>query len=351
MNFASDNAAPAHPKVLESLAEANKGYALPYGSDPLTQSVTQMIRDVFEAPNAAVYLVDTGSAANVLSLAPLTAPWQTIYCHKMAHINVDECGAPEFYTGGAKLTLIDGADAKITPEALSAAITETPQGDVHAVQRGPVSITNVTECGAVYSPAGVRALADICRTHDLPLHMDGARFANAIAASGCSPADMTWRAGVDVLSFGGTKNGLIGVEAVVFFDPAPAWEFELRRKRAGHLLSKHRYLAAQMKAYLTGGLWLEMASRANAMAALLEREIAQVTGTKLAHSRDANMLFPLMPRKLHRAAQDAGWVYAIWPHDVSMEGEDDEVLLSRLVCNWSTTEAEIDAFVSVLKEI
>ena len=347
--FASDNAAPAHPNVIKALKDANSGHALPYGNDPLTQDVTQKIRDVFEAPSAEIFLVTTGSAANVLALSSLASPWQTIYCHSLAHINTDECGAPEFYTGGAKLTLLDGKDAKITPQGLNAAIAATAQGDVHAVQRGPVSITNTTECGALYSPAEVRAISDICRSYDLPLHMDGARFSNALVASGCAPADMTWRAGVDVLSFGGTKNGLLGVEAVVFFDPKPSWEFELRRKRAGHLLSKNRFLSAQMQAYLTDDLWLKMASAANAAAETLENAVMQLSGASLEHPRQANAVFVNLPRKLHRAAQAGGAAYAIWPHDVSMDGDDDEPLMARLMCSWCTTKAEIDQLIGLYR--
>ena len=190
------------------------------------------------------------TAANALALAILTPPWGAVFCHRNAHVEEDECGAPEFYTGGAKLVLIDGPDARITPEALRATVIATAQGGVHNTQRGPVTITNATEAGTVYSAAEVAALCTVAREFGLPVHMDGARFANALVAAGCTPAEMTWKAGVDVLSFGGTKNGCMGVEAVVIFDPAKAWEFELRRKRGGHLFSKHRYLSAQMDAYL-----------------------------------------------------------------------------------------------------
>ena len=347
MSFASDNTAPTHPNVIRAIAEANNGYAMPYGNDHYTQAAVQQIRDVFEAPEAEVFLVTTGSAANALALSSFAAPWQTIYCHRMAHIYTDECGAPEFYTGGAKLTLLDGQDAKFSPETLRAAIAATAQGDVHVVQRGPVSITNTTEFGAIYGPQEVAAISQVCRDYDLPLHMDGARFSNALVAAGCSPAEMTWKAGVDVLSFGGTKNGLIGVEAVVFFNTKPAWEFQLRRKRSGHLLSKNRFLAAQMNAYLADDLWLDMAKAANAAAASLERAILELPAASLAHPRQANAVFVNLPRKLHRAAQAGGAAYGIWPHDVSLDGDDDELLMARLMCSWCTTNTEIDQLVGL----
>ena len=348
MFFASDNTSPVHPKVMESLQKANEGYASSYGTDPIMEDVQARIRDLFEAPEAAVYLVATGSAANVLSLASFCPPWGAIYCHRVAHIEVDECGAPEFYTGGAKLVLVDGEDAKMTPETLGKTIDATPQGDVHAVQRGMVSITNVSEAGGVYSVAEIRALTDIAKAHNLPCYMDGARFSNAIAATGATPAEMTWKSGIDVLSFGGTKNGLMGVEAVVIFDPAKAWEFELRRKRGGHLFSKHRYLSAQMQAYLTDDLWLDMARHANAMGARLSAGVSAVEGVKLTNPTDANMIFAKWPRGLHRRMIEGGAKYALWPLDNPLDGPEDALLQARLVTSWSTTEDDINAFLTLM---
>ncbi len=350
MIFTSDNASPVHPQVLEALHGANQGFAMPYGADPLMDRVRARLREIFEAPEAAVYLVATGTTANALSLACLAAPWQTIYCHRDSHIQMDECGAPEFYTGGAKLVLLDGADAKVSPEALRAAVESTHQGFVHAVQRGAVSITNATEAGAVYGPDEVAAISAVAREYGLPVHMDGARFANALVSTGASPAEMTWKAGVDVLSFGGTKNGLMGVEAVVLFDPARAWEFELRRKRAGHLFSKHRYLSAQMAAYLEGDLWLDMARAANRAAARLSEGLLSVPGTALVHPREANAVFAGWPRAGHRRAQEAGAAYYFWPDmNATLDGPDDEILSARLVCSWCTTDAEIDRFVQLVR--
>ncbi len=349
MFFASDNTSAAAPEIMAAVAAANTGYAMPYGNDPIMDQVRARLRALFEAPEAAVYLVGTGTAANALSCAILTQPWGAIFCHRNAHIEEDECGAPEFYTGGAKLVLVDGAHAKMTPAALAQAIAFTGRSGVHNVQRGMVSLTNTTEHGTVYEPAEVRALCDVAKGYGLPVHMDGARFANAIAASGASPADMTWRAGVDVLSFGGTKNGCLGVEAVIIFDPAKAWEFELRRKRGGHLFSKHRFLSAQMLAYLEGDLWLRLAAQSNATAARLLAGILAVPGATLVHPTEANAVFASFPREGHRRAHAGGAAYYLWPFDQSLEGPGEVPLAARLVCSWSTTEADVEAFLNFIR--
>ena len=222
MFFASDNQGPVPEAVLEALRVANQGYAASYGADAITLDVVSKIQTLFEAPDAAVYLAATGTAANTLALACLCPPWATIYCSPVAHIQEDECNAPEFFTGGAKLNLV-GSDDKLTPAALEQAILGTAQGDVHGPQRGPVSLTQITEKGRVYTLSELSELCAVAKAYDLPVHMDGARFANAIVALGCSAAEMTWRCGIDALTFGGTKNGLMGVEAVIFFDPKYAW--------------------------------------------------------------------------------------------------------------------------------
>lgn len=345
MFFASDNSGPVHPQVLKALADANSGYAMGYGDDPLTQAVQARMREIFEAPEAAVHLVATGTAANALALSTLCAPFETVFCSPVAHIHEDECNAPEFFTGGAKLTLVPGAD-KMTPEALAATIAKENTRGVHGPQRGPVSITQVTERGSVHSLEELRALTSVAKAHGLPVHLDGARFANALVKLGCSPADMSWKAGVDVLSFGGTKNGLLGVEAVVFFDPEKAWEFELRRKRGGHLFSKGRYLAAQMAAYLADDLWLTSAQAANDACARLTAGL-QEAGAEFAHTPNANMIFAAFPRAAHQRLHDAGAVYHLW--DGALDGDDpDEMLTARLVCDWSISTAQIDQFLDVL---
>ena len=342
MWFTSDNASGGAPEIMAALARANAGYARSYGADALMDRVRDKLRAVFEAPEAAVYLVTTGTVANSLSLALLSPPWGAVFCHSHAHIAEDECGAPEFYTHGAKLVLVGGAHGRMEPEALDAAILKAKGSGVHGVQPGALSITNVTEAGTVQSVAEVAALARVAKAHGLPVHLDGARFANALVATGATAAEMTWKAGVDVVSFGGTKNGCLGVEAVVIFDPAKAWEFELRRKRAGHLMSKHRYLSAQMDAYLDDDLWLKLAAHANAMGARLARGLAQMPDVALVHPVEANILFPEWSEGTHARLQAAGAMY--YPFDAPMGRER-----ARLVASWCTTEAEVDGFLTALR--
>ncbi|MGV6846795.1 MAG: threonine aldolase family protein [Marinibacterium sp.] len=345
MFFASDNGGPVHPQIMDALVEANSGHALAYGADALMDEVTRRLRDVFQAPEAAVYLVATGTAANSLALATLAEPFQTVFCTPVAHIHEDECNAPEFYTGGTKLTLVPGGD-KMTPDALRATILMEGNRGVHGPARGPVSITNVTERGGVYSAAEIAALAGVAREFDLPVHLDGARFANALAVTNSSPADMTWRAGVDAVSFGGTKNGCMGVEAVILFNPAHAWEFELRRKRGAHLFSKHRYLSAQMAGYLRDDLWLDLARMANDAAGQL-REGLRAAGVTFAWEPVANMIFAHLTRRQIQALDAAGASHILWQGD--MDGADpDAHLIARLVCDWSVREADIRAFLAVL---
>ena len=348
MFFASDNASPVPQQVLDAVAKVNEGYAASYGTDAEMDEVRRLIREIFEAPEAEVYLVATGTSANVLSLATLVQPWQAICCHRNAHIAEDECGSPEFYTGGSKLNLIDGDHGKITPAALEAAIKVQVQGFVHSVQRGALSLTNATESGTVYSYDELKALCDVAKRYDMPVHLDGARFANSVVSTGATPAEMSWKAGVDVLSFGGTKNGLMGVEAVILFDPKLAWEFELRRKRGGHLFSKHRYLSAQMLAYLTDGLWLDLAGKANAAAKKLSNGILSLEGATLVHPTDANAVFASWNRAGHRRAMEAGAKYYFWGSEGNLDGPDDGLESARLVCSWCTADAEIEQFLALI---
>ncbi|MDA5095201.1 beta-eliminating lyase-related protein [Aliiroseovarius sp. KMU-50] len=348
MYFASDNTGPVHPKILEAIGAASNGYAMPYGADDLNAQVTARIRDIFEAPDAAVFLVATGTAANVLSLATLSQPFETIFCTPEAHIHEDECNGPEFFTGGAKLTLVPSINAKMTPETLRTTVTKEGSRGVHGPQRGPVSITNVTERGTVYSVAEIAALTGVAKEFGLATHLDGARFANAVVATGSTPAEMTWKAGIDVVSFGGTKNGCMGVEAVIFFDPKHAWEFELRRKRGAHLFSKHRFLSAQMLAYLEDGLWLDLASRANAANARLARGLKQVEGTSYMFEPEANISFARWSRQGHQFLHDAGAVYLVWNDDL-IGNDPDELLEARLVTDWSATDENIDMFLNLIR--
>lgn len=346
MNFASDNTGPVHPRVMEAIARANQGYVMPYGADPLMDEARARLREVFEAPDAAVYLVATGTAANSLLLATLAQPWQTVFCSRVAHVHEDECGAPEFFSGGSKLTLVETVDGKMTPEGLRGAILGEETRGVHGQQRGPVTITQATERGTVHSLDELRALTSVAKEFGLPVHMDGARFANALVSLGCTAAEMTWKAGVDAVSFGGTKNGLMGVEAVVIFDPAKAWEFELRRKRGAHLFSKHRFLSAQMAAYLADDLWLDMARAANAAMARLARGLAQMPDVRLCHLPQANMAFADWPRAGHRRLHEGGARYYVWSG--GLEGPDDEMVTARLVTDWSASGESVDRFLSLL---
>ena len=284
MRFFSDNAAPVHPKVMQAIADAN-AVDTAYDGDALSQRLDAAFSEVFEH-EVAVLWAATGTAANCLALGSLVQPHQGVICHHEAHIEVDECGAPGFYTGGAKLMLIDGEGAKVSPETVSALLNSI-RDDVHQVQAAALSITNATEYGLVYSPDEVSALGAICKSRGLGLHMDGARVANAVASVGCHPANVTVRAGVDVLSFGFVKNGGMGAEALVYFDPELADAARYRRKRAGLLQSKGRFLAAQLLAMLDGDLWLENARTANAAAQI----IADASVGRLLHPVEANEIF------------------------------------------------------------
>jgi threonine aldolase len=347
MFFTSDNAGPAHPCVLQALVDANTGYASGYGADEGMTRVRAMIREIFEAPEAAVHLVATGTAANSLNLATLTNPWETIFCSPMAHIHEDECNAPEFYTGGTKLTLVPAQDAKMTPTALRTSILGEETRGVHGPQRGPVSVTQATEKGTVYSVEELQALTGVARDFGLKTHMDGARFTNALVSLDCSPAEMTWKAGIDAVSFGGTKNGLLGVEACIFFDPGASWEFELRRKRGAHLFSKHRFLSAQMEAYLTGDLWLTLARQANVACARMIAGLQTAPGVQVQFASQSNVVFFEAPRALHQRMLSAGAHYYVTSGDPD-NGPADEVLTGRLVCDWSTDHAAIDQFIAHL---
>lgn len=347
MQFASDNWGPAHPRIIEAVAAANEGHTPAYGGDPWTERATAAVREVFEAPEAAVFLVATGIAANGLILSTFTQPWDTIFCPQNAHIHEDEANAIEFYTGGAKLLMVGEAAAKFDAGELREAIRTVGVRGYHGLQRGPVSFTSISERGSVYTLEELRAITEVAREFGLKVHIDGARLGNAIAALGCTPAEMTWKAGIDAISLGGTKNGCMAVEAVVFFDPAHGHEFQLRRKRAGQLHSKSRYLGAQIAAYLEDGLWLEMARAANARGDQLRAGL-DALGVGYNTRGEANMTFPLMPREMHRRAQEGGAVYHM-ADNTSLEGPGDEPLMARFACDWSLPEAEVDRFLELIR--
>ena len=339
MQFASDNTSGVPGPVLEALGQANAGYAMGYGDDAVTTRVRDRLRDLFEAPDAEIRLVTTGTAANALALAVLTPPWGAIWCHDAAHVDCDECGAPEFFAGGAKLITVPGAHGRIDAAQLGAVLARAPRS-VHNIQPAALSLSNLTEAGTLYDPDALAGLCALAHRHGLGVHLDGARFANALVASGATPAQASWKAGVDILCLGGTKNGLMGAEAVMIFDPARAAEFDLRRKRAGHLLSKHRYLAAQILPWLQDGLWLDLARRANGAAARLAAGLAALPGVTLRHPVEGNMIFVDWPAPLadHLRAQGAAFYDA--PDPQGGAG-------ARLVASWDTGDAQVDAFLAL----
>lgn len=330
--FASDNYAGAHPKIMEAVVRYNSGFAASYGEDELTREVEERIAELFEH-ECAVFLVGTGTAANALALSALCPPYGAIYCHPEAHINTDECGAPEMYTG-AKLVPVNGPHGKIDPAALKA---ELEGADVHGIHRAKpsvVSITNLTEAGTVCKPDEVNAIMELARHFGLKVYLDGARFANAIAALNLTPAEMSWKAGVDVMSFGATKNGAIAAEAIIFFNPDDAKEFERIRKRAGQLWSKHRFLSAQFLAYLENDLWLKNAAHSNAMAKRLAEGLSALPGISMIHPVEGNELFPEMPESVISGLENDGFSFYRWPPRGI-----------RLVTSFATPEADVDEFI------
>ncbi|MEM9046232.1 MAG: beta-eliminating lyase-related protein [Pseudomonadota bacterium] len=348
MIFTSDNASGSAPEILEAVALANKGYTRGYGADEISERVEEQVRELFEAPSACVFTVATGTAANALALACLCPPWGAIYCHGASHVEVDECGAPEFYTAGAKLTLLDGENAKLRPQAVAHAAEVAAPVGVHNVQNGAISITQVTELGAAYSVEEVAEIGAIARRHGMGLHMDGTRFANALSRMNVSPAEMSWKAGVDILCLGATKNGAMAAETVIIFDEPKAWEFELRRKRGGHLFSKMRFVSAQVEAYLKDGLWLRLAGHANGMADLLAEGIGAIEGAEVTNQVDANMLFVTMRLDQHRRLQAAGAQYYPWGAPLDENGPDDGPWSVRLVTSFATREADVERFLEVM---
>ena len=337
MNFCSDNTTAASPEIIAHLMEVNGGHAMPYGADELTTRLQARLGEIFET-DLAMFPVATGTAANVLALSVFCPTHGAVLCHRESHIQNDECGAPELATGGAKLVPLEGEDVKLTPEILKGFLDGGWAGVVHHVQPAVVSITNASEAGTVYTPDEVAGIAEICRKHGLKLHMDGARFANALVHLGCSAAEITWKAGVDVLSFGATKNGAMGAEAAIFFDPEAQGLAGYKRKRGGHLFSKMRFLSAQIEAYLMDDLWLHNARHANAMAQELVAGLTPLTGVSLRHPVEANEVFIHLPADMEARLSEAGFVFYPWP----LGGAD----CYRLVTAWNTDPADVKAFVA-----
>ena len=349
MIFTSDNVMGASDKVLRALLAANAGAMPSYGNDALTKRVEAQISEIFETP-CTVFLVATGTAANALAISAMVPPYGALLCHQESHAIDDECGAPEFFMSGGKLVGISGAGAKLSAAAISAHLADEPGGTNHPPFRG-LSFSQATECGMVHRLDEIRAIAETAHAAGMKVHMDGARFANALLTLGCSPAEMTWKAGVDVLSFGGTKNGCLMAEAVVFFDAALAVDFQYRRKRSGQTVSKGRILSAQFDAYLEGGHWLDLARHANAMAASLSSGLAAVPGIRLAWPSEANEVFVILPKSMAAALKTAGGQFYEWTALSLASGDrvGDEETLIRLVCSFATEPAEVEKFVSVAR--
>ena len=350
MNFASDNAGGASPEILRALVGANSGHEPAYGADAFSLQAQEALSRLFER-DCAVFLVTTGTAANALALAALTPPWGAVLCHEDAHINDDECGAPEFFTAGAKLIGLKGAQGKITAPALEDALAAYPRGLVKQVQPAALSLSQATECGTLYALDELNALTAIARAAGLQVHMDGARFANAIETLGCTPAEASWKAGVDVLSLGATKNGALACEAVIVFDPARATDLPFRRKRAGHTLSKGRFLGVQMVAWLENGHWRALARHANFMADRLATGLADIPGVRMPWPRQVNEVFTILPGGIDRALRAAGARYYDWRARglTAPEAPGADEVFVRLVTSFATTRADVDQFLKIAR--
>jgi len=331
--FASDNVAAICPEAWAALQEANAHYAPSYGEDYWTARVCDRIREIFET-DCDVYFVFTGTAANALALAQVCKSFHSIICHQHSHIQTDECGAPEFFTGGSKLLLVGGADGKIDSDQLKALLAR--HNELHSHKPGAISIAQATEFGTVYQRDEIAVIADLAQAHQLSFHMDGARFANAIASLNCAPKAITWDVGIDVLCFGGTKNGAAGGELVIFFDKKISREFEYRAKQAGQLGSKMRFLAAQWLGLLTGDTWLRNAQHANRAARSLASRLRKEAGIKSAFPVEANAVFVSMNERLASGLHARGWrFYQFIEPDVY-----------RLMCSWSTTGEDISSLLA-----
>ncbi|GGD15046.1 threonine aldolase family protein [Aquisalinus flavus] len=343
MLFTSDNWAGVHPAIMNAIAEANDGSVPAYGNDALSRRVTSRFEEIFEH-ECHVFFASTGGAANGLALSQLVPPYGGTFCHEVSHVQMDECGTPEFYSGGAKLLTLPGRDAKLTAAAVEEGMRFYTPPMTHHVLPKAVSLTQVTEAGTVYTPDEIGAIGEVAKRHNLKVHMDGARFSNAIATLGCAPADVTWRAGVDVLCFGATKNGALCAEAVVFFDKAHTEEFAWRHKRAGHVWSKARFMAAQWEAFLSNDLWLDLAGNANAMAARLGDRLGALPGITIAHPVQANEVFLTFPDGVAQQLLDQGAQFYDWVYP----GDEWNGQLKRLVTNYVTSEQEVDKFIDLV---
>jgi threonine aldolase len=346
VNFASDNVYGVDPRIMQAMVEANGRLTdVPYCHDEGARAVEERLSQVF-GKEVRAFLVLNGTGANSLALSTIVPPHGGIFCHETSHINTDECNCPELFTGGAKLITLPGDGGRIAPSTLVAKLGLFGHGE-HAPKPAALSISNVTEWGRTYHPAEVAALSAVCKAHGLKMHMDGARFANALVAVGCTPAELTWQSGIDVLSFGGTKNGGMILEAVIFFDTELAEDFLYRRKRAGQLLSKGRYLSAQMLAYLEDDVWLSNARRANGLATQLAEGLARSNRMRLSQPADANEVFAVMPKRVFDALQAAGAYFYDWP----LDGIADDEIHCRFVLSWATPESDVTQFLELARKL
>ncbi|MBZ6077379.1 threonine aldolase family protein [Microvirga puerhi] len=350
MNFASDNVVGASLPVMQALMQANTGALAAYGADEITRRVKARFNEIFER-EVSVFLAATGTAANALALSSAVPPWGLCVCHQESHVIDDECGAPEFFMHGAKLIGLPGAAAKLEAQAVRTYLEGLPKS-VKQMPPKALSISQATECGTIYRPDEIAALSAVCRDHGMSLHMDGARFVNALVSLGCTPAEMTWKQGVDILSFGATKNGCLMAEAIVVFKPELAEGLDYRSKRAGQIISKGRLIAAQLEGYFAADHWLANARHANRMAALLAEGLMRHPSVRLAWPAEANEVFPILPRRLSDALKSAGAVFMGWTEASLPKGErigSDEALI-RLVASFATTESEVRQFLDVVDE-
>jgi threonine aldolase len=337
-NLASDNNAPVCPEAWEAMLEANSGHAGAYGTDEWTANACEALRDIFET-DCEVFFTFNGTAANSMSLASMCRSYHSVICHELAHIETDECGAPEFYSGGSKILLVPGKEGKVSPESVESVVHR--RDDLHFPKPRVVSITQSTEVGTVYTPEEIRQLGAITHGLGLHLHMDGARFANALAHLKCAPKEITWRGGVDILCLGGTKNGLAVGEAVVFFNKKLAREFEFRCKQAGQLCSKMRYLSAPWVGILKDGAWLNHAATANAKAQRLEAGLQSIKTAEVLFPCEANAVFVQLDDRIISGLYARGWEFYNF---IGAGG-------CRLMCSWDTTDQDVDDFLEDVRDL
>ena len=350
MNFASDNVYGIHPKILAAIETANKGTSTSYGYDDYSKRAEEKLSQVFEREVRA-FLVTTGTAANGLALSALAPSYGAVLAHAEAHAAVDECNSPEMFTGGAKIIGVHGVEGKITPQIVEKTLKGFIRGE-HDPKPSALSITNSTELGRVYAPAEVKALSAVTKARKMKFHTDGARFANAVASLDVKPAEITWRSGIDVMSFGGTKNGGMLLEAVIFFDMALAEDFLYRRMRGGQLVSKSRYLGAQMLAYLEGDLWLDNARQANGLAKRLVQGLKASNRIRIPLPADANEIFAVLPKALHDKLQAAGVHYHDWmPDTLGPGGVAEDEIFVRFVLSYATPPQDVERFIGLVKEL